>query len=376
MGMAKEEVFHLVIHKNQKVINILVCNYYKEETNCVKTEIISVDNLSTKELGYSQAVDLLESGETVAFPTETVYGLGADATNESAVRKIFEAKGRPQDNPLIVHIGTTQELGAFTEDISEVAHVCIEAFWPGPLTLVLPLKPKSLAQNVSAGLGSVGVRMPEHPVALELLRRLKRPVAAPSANRSGKPSPTKAAHVLHDLNGKIPFILDGGVTGIGLESTILDCTSTVPTILRPGGITKEMLEKVIGPVNEAKQTDSTEAPRAPGMKYAHYAPDAPVYLIQSSEGAVKEAIEDLHKKQKKVALIATEQFRVMKADYFFSLGKEGQLEDAAHFLYEALRSCDDTDVDLVLVPVFPKNGVGSAIMNRLKKASSGNWFHS
>ena len=340
----------------------------------MKTEIVSVDKLSTKEKGYSQAVDLLEAGETVAFPTETVYGLGADATNEDAVRKIFEAKGRPQDNPLIVHVGGAEEILAFTTYIPEVADFCIDAFWPGPLTLILPLKPNSLAKNVSAGLDSVGVRIPEHPVALELLRRLKRPVAAPSANRSGKPSPTNAGHVWDDLNGKIPFILDGGATGIGLESTVLDCTSDIATILRPGGVTKEMLEKVIGPVNESKPTDRDEAPRAPGMKYTHYAPNAPVYLIDSSIVRVQEAIESLHKEQKKVALIASEQFQSVAVDYFFTLGKEQQLEEAAKHLYEALRNCDETDADIVLAPVFSKNGVGSAIMNRLEKAASGNWF--
>jgi L-threonylcarbamoyladenylate synthase len=340
----------------------------------MKTQIVSVDNLSTKSEGYAQAVSLLKAGETVAFPTETVYGLGADATNEKAVSKIFEAKGRPQDNPLIVHIGEKVEIEAFTMNIPQLAKDCMDAFWPGPLTLVLPLKPNTLAKNVSAGLDSVGVRMPEHPVALELLRRLKLPVAAPSANRSGKPSPTKAAHVFHDLNGKIPFIVDGGATGIGLESTVLDVTSKVPTILRPGGITKEMLEKVIGQVNESMPTDQAEAPRAPGMKYAHYAPNAPVYLIGNSKETVQNAIGKIHKNLQKVALIAREQFSNFEADYFFSLGKENQLEDAAHLLYEALRSCDETDADLVLVPVFSKEGVGAAIMNRLEKAANGNWF--
>lgn len=340
----------------------------------MKTEIVSVDNLSTKEDGYAQAVDLLNAWETVAFPTETVYGLGAIATNESAVSKIFEAKGRPQDNPLIVHIGSTEELPAFTKNVPNLAKVCMEVFWPGALTLILPLKPDSLAENVTAGLDTVGVRMPDHPVALELLNRLKQPVAAPSANKSGKPSPTKAVHVFYDLNGRIPFILDGGATGIGLESTVLDCTAEIPTILRPGGVTKEMLEKVIGPVNESKPTDKAEAPRAPGMKYTHYAPNAPVYLIEASNQKIQYAIEQIHNDQKKVALIATEQFSSNKADYYFSLGKEHQLEDAAHLLYEVLRNCDETDADIILVPTFSKQGVGTAIMNRLEKASNGNWY--
>ncbi|WP_313893352.1 L-threonylcarbamoyladenylate synthase [Psychrobacillus sp.] len=340
----------------------------------MKTGMVNVDNLSTKEQGYTQAVDLLKSGEVVAFPTETVYGLGAVATDEAAVRKIFGAKGRPQDNPLIVHIGEVAELEAFTTNISSLAYVCIDAFWPGPLTLVLPLKEFSLAKNVTAGLDTVGVRIPEHPVALELLKRLKQPVAAPSANKSGKPSPTKAIHVWDDLNGKIPFIVDGGTTGIGLESTVLDFTTDIPTILRPGGVTKEMLEKVIGQVNESKFTDDVKAPRAPGMKYAHYAPNAPVYLIESSIEVVKNAVADIHKEHKKVALIASEQFGQTAADYFFSLGKENQLEDAAALLFDALRNCDGTDADIVLAPVFTKQDVGSAIMNRLEKAADGNYY--
>lgn len=342
----------------------------------MKTEIASVDNLLKKEFSYTQAVDLLKSGETVAFPTETVYGLGAIATSESAVSKIFAAKGRPQDNPLIVHIGSKEELDAFTQNVPNLAKTCMDIFWPGALTLVLPIKTNSLAKNVTAGLNTVGVRMPDHPVALELLRRLKQPVAAPSANKSGKPSPTKAMHVYHDLNGKIPLILDGGATGIGLESTVLDFTAEVPTILRPGGVTKEMLEKVIGQVNVSQLTDAVEAPRAPGMKYAHYAPDAPVYLIEASTGKVEQAIEQIHNDQKKVALIATDSFQLTKADYYFSLGQEHQLEDAAHLLYQALRSCDETDANIILVPIFSKQGVGTAIMNRLEKASNGKWFES
>ena len=192
-----------------------------------------MDNLLTNNDSYTQAVDLLTKGEVVAFPTETVYGLGAIATNEEAVAKIFEAKGRPQDNPLIVHIGSKEEMMEFTQDIPKLAEVCMDTFWPGPLTLILPLRPNTLAKNVTAGLQTVGVRMPEHKVALELLKQLKQPVAAPSANKSGKPSPTKAAHVFHDLEGKIPLILDGGTTGIGLESTVIEFVNDLPTILRP-----------------------------------------------------------------------------------------------------------------------------------------------
>ncbi|QUG40490.1 threonylcarbamoyl-AMP synthase [Psychrobacillus sp. INOP01] len=341
----------------------------------MKTTITIVDNLSTKQSSYTQAVDLLTKGEVVAFPTETVYGLGAIATSEEAVAKIFKAKGRPQDNPLIVHIGSKEEIKAFTRDIPKLAEVCMDTFWPGPLTLILPLKADTLAKNVTAGHQTVGVRIPEHTIALELLKQLKQPVAAPSANKSGKPSPTKAAHVYRDLEGKIPLILDGGTTGIGLESTVIDFVSEIPTILRPGGVTKEMLEKVIGQVREAKPTDHEEAPRAPGMKYAHYAPNSPVYLIEDSIAKVQEAVEKIHNEQKKVAVIANESFNQVKAEYFFSLGKKDQLNDAAHLLYQALRDCDETDVDMILVPVLSKKGVGTAIMNRLEKAANGRWFN-
>ncbi len=228
----------------------------------MKTSCISVDINVDKSEVYSQAVDLLNEGEVVAFPTETVYGLGAIATNDEAVKKIFTAKGRPSDNPLIVHIGSIEEVSTYIEEIPETAKKCMEKFWPGPLTIVMKAKKDVLAPSVTAGLSTVGLRMPDHPVALNLLQTLKKPVAAPSANKSGKPSPTKAKHVEEDLQGLIPLILDGGTTGIGLESTVLDVTVTPPAILRPGGVTKEMLEEVIGEViqptlNEQDQEGNT-----------------------------------------------------------------------------------------------------------------------
>ena len=347
----------------------------RERREYVKmTKLISVDNLSTSQYGYKQAVDTLRNGEVVAFPTETVYGLGAIATHEEAVAKIFEAKGRPQDNPLIVHIADRTILENFIDHVPDLAKACMDAFWPGPLTVILPLKPGVLANNVTAGLQTVGVRMPDHPVALQLLELLKEPVAAPSANKSGKPSPTKASHVLNDLNEKIPLILDGGITGLGLESTVVDFTLETPTILRPGGVTKEMLEKVVGPVNESRLSDSTTAPKAPGMKYAHYAPEAPVFLIEASQEKISEAIKRIHKEEKKVALISVEQYANEEADSYFTLGDAADMEKAAHLLYEALRFCDKTDVDVVLIPAFPEQGIGKAIMNRLEKAANGNWF--
>ncbi|MFS0876496.1 L-threonylcarbamoyladenylate synthase [Solibacillus isronensis] len=336
---------------------------------------LNVDEFVDNSENYTQAVDLLNNGEIVAFPTETVYGLGAVATNEQAVKKIFAAKGRPSDNPLIVHIGTVEEVSLYTTNISEIAQKCMDAFWPGPLTLVMHAKPNVLAPSVTAGLDSVGIRMPDHPVALELLQTLKKPLAAPSANRSGKPSPTKAEHVFEDLQNIIPCILDGGMTGIGLESTVLDVTLDTPVILRPGGVTKEMLEAVIGPVVEPslEQQKIESTPKAPGMKYTHYAPDAPVYLIDANKEAIEKAITEL-KPEHKVALLASDSFKEINADYYFSFGNAQDLEQMSASLYDALRACDKTDATIILATATSKTGVGTAIMNRLEKAAGGKWY--
>ena len=339
------------------------------------TKVKIVDNIVNNEDNYSQAIDLLKAGELVAFPTETVYGLGAVATNDKAVAKIFEAKGRPSDNPLIVHVGTIEEINRYVTSISEKAKICMDVFWPGPLTLVMEAKQDVLASNVTAGLSTVGIRMPNHPVALALLQQLGEPVAAPSANKSGKPSPTKAEHVADDLKGIIPLIIDGGATGIGLESTVLDVTLNPPVILRPGGITKEMIETVIGEVVEPTIAEhKIEAtPKAPGMKYTHYAPKAPVYLIDATTN-VEQAIKTLQQKGHKVALIAFNEYKNCNSDYFFALGESTNLEEVGTNLYGALRSCDKTEATIILATVTSSDGVGSAIMNRLQKAAGEKWF--
>ena len=342
----------------------------------MKTQRLIVDNNVNKIQAYTQAVEKLNAGEVVAFPTETVYGLGAIATDEQAVAKIFEAKGRPSDNPLIVHFGEAKQISDYVSEIPEKAKACIDAFWPGPLTLILHTKANVFAPNVTAGLQTVGVRIPDHPVAIELLQMLGQPVAAPSANRSGKPSPTTALHVEKDLSGRIPLILDGGATGIGLESTVVDFTVDPPVILRPGGVTANMLSDVIGEVIEpdmAKVDDQT-TPRAPGMKYTHYAPDAPVYLIQPNREAIDNALKQIHMNQQKVALLAPDDFQHAEADWFFSLGNQQNSDDSAHRLYAHLRACDETEADIVLVTVPEKTGVGAAIYNRLEKAANGNWW--
>lgn len=342
----------------------------------METIQLTVDKQKDNEKIYSQAVDLLNQGEVVAFPTETVYGLGAVATNEEAVKKIYEAKGRPSDNPLIVHIGTIEEVQNYIEEIPERAKQLMERFWPGPLTLIMKAKKGVLAKSVTAGLTTVGLRMPDHEVALELLRALKKPVAAPSANRSGKPSPTKAEHVYEDLQGRIPLILDGGTTGIGIESTVLDVTVNPPVILRPGGVTKEMLEEVIGEVFQPTPKEETldSTPKAPGMKYTHYAPEAPVYLIDNDRSKVEQAIEELQRNGHIVALLAPSTYVNCDADYFFPYGDEEDKDQMAAKLYDDLRACDKTNATIILATTTSTEGVGAAIMNRLLKASGGKWY--
>ncbi|WP_142827128.1 L-threonylcarbamoyladenylate synthase [Planococcus soli] len=329
----------------------------------MKTEVISVDKNVDEEKCYAQAVEILRSGDVVAFPTETVYGLGADATNSEAVSKIFEAKGRPADNPLIVHVGSKEAALTHVQEVSAKALQCMDAFWPGALTLIMQEKPGTFAGNVTANLDTVGIRVPNHPVALKLLQELKLPLAAPSANTSGKPSPTLAEHVYHDMNGKIPLILDGGATEIGIESTVLDTTCEPPVILRPGKVSKEQIEQVIGMVRSASQ-NKTNAPKSPGMKYMHYAPSAPLYLIENEARLIEKAIEYVQKKGKRVAVISESEYPT--ADYNFPLSTES--------LYASLRKCDSTDADLILASVESGMQQNDALMNRLEKAADHKWF--
>lgn len=340
----------------------------------METKIITVDNDVDSTESYQQAVDMLESGEVVAFPTETVYGLGANAKDEAAVAKIYEAKGRPSDNPLIIHIGRKEEVADYALDVSQDAEKLMDAFWPGPLTLVFKQVPGQIAANAIPGMTSVGLRMPDHPVALRLLQQARLPVAAPSANRSGKPSPTEAMHVYNDLTGRIPLIVDGGQTGVGLESTVLDMTTTPPTILRPGGVTKEMIERVIGAVHTTTSVEAEETPRAPGMKYAHYAPEAPLYTIEANLETIEAAIAQLHKEQLTVAVVGPTQFQTEQADWYFSIGSADQLDELAMNLYKALRLCDTTEADIILATETTIDGVGEAFMNRLWKAADGKRF--
>lgn len=329
----------------------------------METKTILVDKYASEAEAYSQAVEKLQNGEVVAFPTETVYGLGAIATDAEAVDKIFKAKGRPADNPLIVHVDSKETALEYVTNVTDKAIKCMDVFWPGALTLILDTKPETFASNVTAGLETVGIRVPNHPVALELLKQLKMPVAAPSANTSGKPSPTMAEHVFHDMDGKIPMILDGGATEIGIESTVLDMTCEPPCILRPGQVTKEQLEEVIGIVRLSSEVQSN-SPKSPGMKYLHYAPDAPVYLIEEDVRLIEMAIDHLHNEGKKVAVLSPHDFQT--ADFDFPL--------SAETLYSSLRKCDMMDVNIILAAVSPDKQNNVAILNRLEKAADHKWF--
>lgn len=325
--------------------------------------------LSENEL--SQAARLLAQGEVVAFPTETVYGLGANALDPAAVAKIFKAKGRPQDNPLIVHCTDAEQVSAFVQEITPQVRLLMDTFWPGPLTLVLK-KTEVVPTVVTAGLDTVAVRVPDHPVALKLLAEIEFPLAAPSANLSGRPSPTRAEHVLADLAGKIPAIVDGGETGWGVESTVLDCTEEPFRILRPGGVTKEQLEKLVE-ISRAGEHSPAEAPRSPGMKYQHYAPEAEVYLVSGAETAptIRELSESYVKQGQVVGVMTwSERARLFPSVKVLSMGPQGDLHALANRLYHLLREADILGLDVLFIESVEEKGLGTAIMNRLRKAAN------
>lgn len=330
-----------------------------------------VDNLENN----PQVVDaahFLRENEVVALPTETVYGLGGNAESDVAVEKIFAAKGRPSDNPLIIHIADRGQLNRFVTEIPEKAVRLMDKFWPGPLTIIFKKKAGVLSEIATAGLATVAVRMPDHPLALALLKKCGLPIAAPSANSSGKPSPTTAEHVLDDLNGKIAGVLDGGATGVGVESTVVDCTATVPMILRPGGVTKEQLEEVVGEVGvDPALVDDVSKPISPGMKYKHYAPNAPLYLVTGTKGLLRELIEEKRREGLKVGVLATEESATeyVGADVVLACGRRAELETVAAGLYDTLRKFNQSEVDIIFSEMFPNTGVGHAIMNRLQKAA-------
>ncbi|AMM53412.1 L-threonylcarbamoyladenylate synthase [Pyrococcus kukulkanii] len=315
------------------------------------------------------AARLIREGKLVAFPTETVYGLGADALNERAVKRIFEAKGRPADNPLIVHIADFSQVYELAREVPEEAEMLARKFWPGPLTIVLPKK-DVVPKVTTGGLDTVAIRMPAHEIALRLIELSERPIAAPSANISGKPSPTSAEHVIDDFYGKIECIIDGGETKIGVESTVIDLTEWPPVLLRPGGLPLEEIEKVIGEVriHPAVYGKRVDLAKAPGMKYRHYAPNAEVIVVEGSREKVEEKIRELigefKRKGKRVGVIGSGRYN---ADEFFFLGNT--VEDVARNLFKALRHMDRAGVDVVLAEGVEEKGLGLAVMNRLRKAA-------
>ncbi|KGK99593.1 tRNA threonylcarbamoyladenosine biosynthesis protein [Methanococcoides methylutens] len=329
------------------------------------------------EAGLKQAAGIIREGGTVAFPTETVYGLGADALNADAVHKIFKAKGRPADNPLIVHIANIDQCSELAEEIPANAFKLMEQFWPGPLTLIL--KAKDVVPDVTTGgLNTVGLRVPDNPVALELIQRSDKTLAAPSANTSGSPSPTTAEHVFNDLDGKIDAILDGGPTDIGLESTVVDMTGDIPTILRPGHITAEDIRKCVGDVRIGyadRTLEESEVARSPGMKYTHYSPKTKVILIEGNikdvHKAMTEIVLDCHREGERVGLFVTEETaKVVNADEIYSLGKRNTPSQAARSIFMGLRHLDSTNIDLIIVDgTLNKEGIGAAVFNRLRKAA-------
>lgn len=347
-----------------------------------KVKKISVDTCSKDD--FFEAAEILRCGGLVAFPTETVYGLGGDGLLSSAAEKIYMAKGRPSDNPLIIHIADMNNLDLLTNKVSEKAKKLADAFWPGPLTMIFD-KSENVPYGTTGGLDTVAVRMPNHPIALELIRISGVLIAAPSANTSGRPSPTKAEHVIEDLSDKIDMIIDGGEVGIGIESTIVDMTADTPVILRPGFITKEMLENVIGTVIVdkailAKGVERGLKPKAPGMKYKHYAPKGELCLYEGDQKDVVQAINEVaaekRKGNKKVGIIATEETKQSyDADYVMCIGSRKDEASIAKHLYGILRDFDRLQVEYIYGECFSSDNLGQAIMNRLLKAAGYHVIH-
>lgn len=346
----------------------------------LKTEIILMEEDNIDIDAIKLAAEFIKNGEIIAFPTETVYGLGANALDEEAVKKIFMAKGRPQDNPLIIHVNSFN-IEPYVKNIPHKAKRLMEEYWPGPLTLILE-KSDLIPYTTSANLDTIGIRMPRNNVALNLIRECGVPIAAPSANLSGKPSTTTVSHCIEDLKGKIPYILGGEESEVGIESTIVDCTSDTLCVLRPGAITLDMLKKIdsnayIDPQILGKVTENFK-PKAPGMKYRHYAPKAPLKIIKGDMKKTIEKINDMVQNymeiHKKVGIIATEETKdaYNKGAIILSVGSRERLEEVAYNLFNILREFDNLGVDYILSESFLEEEIGVAIMNRLKKSAGFN----
>lgn len=337
----------------------------------------------------NEAAAALAAGGIVAFPTETVYGLGGDAGNTEAVRRIFEAKGRPSDNPLIVHVEDMAAAIRLAKQVSDIERLLMEAFWPGPLTLVLPVREAAVSPLVTAGLDTVAVRVPAHEMARRLIAASGRPIAAPSANRSGRPSPTLASHVREDLDGRIDGLLDGGPTGVGLESTVVQVVGDQLHILRPGGVTREMLQQAVseqatvtGADSQAAESAASQeqAPRSPGVKYAHYAPQGELLLVTGNPAdmiaAIQAQVAEAKARGLRVGVLASSEHAPRyEADAVLDFGSRSEPELAAQSLYALLRECDERGLDFIVAEGYEERGIGAALMNRLRKAAGGRVLH-
>lgn len=342
----------------------------------METKVGFIECLNNDKKYIKEASEVIKMGGIVAFPTETVYGLGANALDEEAVKKIFIAKGRPQDNPLIIHISNDNQLEKYVNNIPKIAERLMNKFWPGPLTIIF--EKKDIVPNVtSAGLSTIGVRMPNNKVALELIEKSGVPVAAPSANISGRPSPTDMERCIEDLNGRVDYILGAEKSDVGLESTIVDVTCNPPCVLRPGGVTLEMLREVNEEIYIDKAIMQKEnkdlKPKAPGMKYRHYAPNAKVRVVEgSTEKMVEKINEMVHnyiEQGLKVGIMATDEtVKCYEEGLIMSLGSREELSTVSKSLFTRLREFDDNKVDIILSEGFEEKGLGIAIMNRLRKA--------
>ena len=313
-----------------------------------KTKIVELNKENPQTTLLNEGAQILNSGGIVAFPTETVYGLGANGLDKSAAEKIYEVKGRPSNNPLIFHIGSKEQLKEIVEDIPEKAEKLINKFWPGPLTLVFK-KSQNIYEELTSGQDTIAVRMPENPIAKELIKKANVPVVAPSANVSGKPSPTKANHVIDDLSRKIDMIIDGGEVEIGLESTIVDVSSQELSILRPGKITKNQVEKIIGKLSQ-NTTINYHKPKAPGMMYKHYSPEAKIIIVDNDKDI--------------------EEYRKTYQDKKSKFLEYNSLEEMGKNLYADFRKADNEGIEILFVKSVEESNYGEAIMNRLKKAAS------
>ncbi|MDR3270468.1 MAG: threonylcarbamoyl-AMP synthase [Peptococcaceae bacterium] len=342
----------------------------------METQRVYIDDIQhPDDTAIAAAARLLQQGEIVAFPTETVYGLGANAFDPQACAKIYAAKGRPADNPLILHVCSLDMARSLALEWPEAAERCARKFWPGPLTLVVR-KRADIPDEVTGYLPTVGIRFPAHPVALALIRAAGFPIAAPSANLSGKPSPTSGRHTWRDLQGKIPLILDAGSCIVGLESTVLDLTSAEPAILRPGGVTREQLAEVLGVVR-VDGLEPWRIPKAPGMKYRHYAPLGEMYLfVGSRENIVQVIREEMRKwrvRGKKIGILCTlesvSELNHEWPDFMYAMGSQTRPAEVAANLFEGLRLCDERKIDVILAEGVEESGLGLAIMNRLEKAA-------